>query len=146
MANSKNQFVPGEVRESSEETRYSEVQVSSWLDEAFKDFEKGGGLQDNPHKGKRLAVDDAHQSENYALNSILKNANVLPPWLELQHKIRDEIKKVLDALDSGKQVELETAVFPINEMIKKYNLSCPFPMQKTRIFPEKIRTQYEKWV
>ncbi|ASS75508.1 hypothetical protein CIG75_11295 [Tumebacillus algifaecis] len=145
MSKEKNQFVPSEVRESSEESRYSEIQVSSWIDEAFHDFEKNGGLEGNKHKGKPLAVDDAHHSENYALHSILKNANVLPPWLELQHKIRDEIKAVLDALDSGKQVDLEVAVIPINEKIKKYNMSCPFPMQKTRIFPEKIRKQYEKW-
>ncbi|MFD2171203.1 DUF1992 domain-containing protein [Tumebacillus lipolyticus] len=139
-------FVPAEVREHSEESRYSEMQYSSWLDEAFDDFQKNGGLDNNKYKGKPLVIEQTNQGENGVMNSILKNAKVLPPWLELQHKIRDEIKQLLDQIDSGKTIDLETAVLPINEKIKKYNLMCPFIMQKTRLFPDLIRRQYERWL
>jgi hypothetical protein len=121
-----------------------EKQVNTWIDQAFSDFQKNGGLEGNPWKGKPIPI-QSDRGEGAALNSILKNANVLPPWLELQHEIRDGIKHLLELMPGLPDDHIDTELDKINTKIKKYNNMCPPPLQKVRIFKDLIEKQYDKW-
>ncbi|GAK10542.1 DUF1992 domain-containing protein [Geomicrobium sp. JCM 19039] len=80
------------------------------------------------------------------LNGILKNANYVPPWLEFQHEIRDDIKAVIDEQKMLTESQKEQRLTEVNEKIKKYNRMVPVPsLQKMRIFAESMERQYEKW-
>lgn len=142
MKKKEESHVPGEVRETSLEGTLSEQRYQSWIDSAINDFHKGGGLNDLPGKGKPLNLEKGD-----AFSSILKNANVLPPWIELQHEIRDAIKTVINDLDTNPNLDIQERVSEINKKIAKYNNSVPTSvLQKTRIFPDIIRDQYQKWI
>jgi hypothetical protein len=121
-----------------------ERQHNTWLDQAFSDFQKNGGLEGNPYKGKPIPI-QSDRGEGAALNSILKNANVLPPWLELQHEIRDQIKRLLDLMATLPDDHIDSELTKINDKVKKFNNMCPPPLQKVRIFKDLIEKQYEKW-
>lgn len=133
---------PGEIAENSVSTKLNARRMGSWLDDAFSDCEKNGGLEHLAGKGKPI-----HVPEGDALNSILKNSNFLPSWLELQHEIRDDIRALLrkheaERLPPAAKTELDA----INKKIARYNASVPTPLlQKSRLFPESIRDQLNKW-
>ncbi|HEU4963719.1 MAG TPA: DnaJ family domain-containing protein [Bacilli bacterium] len=137
-------LLPQEVRENAAAT--SEKQFSTWMDKAFSDYEQSGDLEDNPYKGKPLQLDDSHHFDNYAVHTMMKGANIKPPWLELQHKIRDQIKELLILLEQDPDADLDRDIARINEQIKKYNNSVPSPiLQKTRLFRDILPRQYKSW-
>jgi hypothetical protein len=114
------------------------------LDDAYQDFQKNGGMDDNPYKGKPIPIEQGG-SDEAVLNSVLKNANVLPPWLELQKEIRDLIKNLIDKMPALSDPQIDAEVSKVNEKVKKYNNMCPPPLQKTRLFTDTIEKQFEKW-
>lgn len=137
-------LLPQEVRENA--ASGAEKQFQTWMDQAFSDFEKSGEMKDNPYKGKPLQLDDAHHQDNYAVHTMLKGANIKPPWLDLQHKIRDRIKQLLPILEQNPDADIDAEIEQINEQIKKYNNSVPTPLlQKTRLFRDIVQRQYASW-
>lgn len=114
----------------------------SWADEAVREFADRGGFDDLPGKGKPLDIPSGDP-----LQSILKNANFVPPWLELQHKIRDRIGQLIEVADVTSGTEFDQELAEINEMIYKYNQKVPLPMmQKMKITRETMLHQYSKWI
>jgi hypothetical protein len=134
--------VPSEIAEDSVSVKLSARRMNSWLDDAVSDCEKNGGLEHLAGKGKPI-----HVSDGDALNSILKNSNFLPSWLELQHEIRDDIRALLRKHDTERlPPTVKTELDAINKKIVRYNASVPTPLlQKGRLHPESIREQAIKW-
>jgi hypothetical protein len=93
-----------------------------WMDEIFSNYAKSGGMDELPGKGKPLDV-----ANGDALQSVMKEAHVLPSWLELQKKIRSHLEQLLRS-------------------IRTYNSMVPSALlQKGIITKENIRTQWTKW-
>ncbi|MBN3522512.1 DnaJ family domain-containing protein [Paenibacillus apiarius] len=112
-----------------------------WMDEAFANYEKQGGLKDLPGKGKPLDV-----SSGDALSGVLKEANYLPAWLELQHTIRNQIRALVQQMDQGKQEIGEEQFEQINRIIRKYNQLVPNSLlQKGFVSKAHIKEQLAKW-
>lgn len=132
----------GEVYENAASTIVFERKMQHWLDEAIRDCERSGGLDHLDGKGKPVEVPSGD-----GLNSILKNANVLPSWLELQHEIRDDIRALLRRYDSvSRPPSFHKELDAINQKIRKYNMSVPTPiLQKGRLFPETVQKQLQVW-
>jgi hypothetical protein len=115
-----------------------------WLDAAIKEHEQKGGFDNLPFKGQKLSEDTV---KGDLLSNTLKNANVLPPWLELQHEIRDDIGQLVQHMERSPDVaHLEKRFEDINRKIKRYNMMCPGSfMHKSTINADNIRGQHKKW-
>lgn len=134
-------FPNQETEENSAITISRERKQIRWMDEILKESEKNGEFDNLPGKGKPLNV----QSGN-VLNSILKNANILPPWLELQHEIRDDIKKLLDNMNDENINYINCEIEKINKKITEYNNKIPTPiLHKSYISSLDIIKKYSEW-
>lgn len=140
--------LPAEVREDAAETRATLRRQNHWMDEVVQDFEQKGGIHNNPYKGKTLSLEDS-QGEDYYLYKFLKNANVLPYWIELQLKIRNgiaELLKRMDGMEPATQKEADKEIKTINKWIREYNRQCPAPfLQRMTLTRENLREQSKKW-
>lgn len=118
-----------------------------WMEDVVKEHEDM--LDHLPGKGKPLEID----MNADIVSGILKNANVKPPWIELQHEIRDGIQHLLLQLEKQNldqnavhQRLLEEQVVELNRKISRYNEICPHAMlQKPKISLTNIARQFEKW-
>ncbi len=115
------------------------------LDDIFNDYASKGGMDNLKGTGKPLDVPDGD-----VLNSVLKTANYLPPWLELQKQIRASMKDLLEQMnDNPTEVSIsqwEQQIEELNGQIKKYNRSVPNPLlQKGFVSAENIKVKYEQW-
>ncbi|MFK7693470.1 DUF1992 domain-containing protein [Paenibacillus sp. HJGM_3] len=136
------QAMPAQVAEDSAQSIAQVRNLNSYLDQAFQDCMDSGGFDNLAGKGKPITVQDGDP-----LNSMLKNANVLPPWLELQHEIRTRIEKLIKRIELGQSESVtDEEIAAINKQIVRYNISVPTPiLQKGRIFKDTIRDQLERW-
>ncbi|TJY41081.1 DUF1992 domain-containing protein [Cohnella pontilimi] len=118
----------------------STVSVEHWAQQIYNEEMKKGTFEHLPGKGKPMEVPDGDLA-----NSILKNANVLPDWLMLQHEIRDQMQALLNATHpDAKQVERE--LDDINRKIKKYNTMVPsVVLQKRKITKEDMHKLFHLW-
>ncbi|MEF3305933.1 J-domain-containing protein [Paenibacillus sp. GYB003] len=135
--------VGGEVYENAASTIIQERRMQHWIDEAIRDCQKNGGLDHLSGKGKPIDVPTGD-----IMNSILKNANYLPPWLELQHEIRDDIRALLRHCDeaSDDPGSIQTKLDAINKKIARYNTIVPTPvLQKGRLHADSVRRQANSW-
>ncbi|QKG83848.1 DUF1992 domain-containing protein [Kroppenstedtia pulmonis] len=115
------------------------------MEEIYKESEAKGEFRNLPGKGKPIPK---RALEGDLPHHILHNANCLPPWLQLQHEIRDEIEEVVQLLE--KQADRKRIlgnIDAINQKIRQYNQQCPGSfMQKGPISVENVQEQYKKWV
>ncbi|CAM2986082.1 DUF1992 domain-containing protein [Paenibacillus sediminis] len=115
--------------------------IDSIVGEMLNDQMKKGAFDNLPGKGKPIDI-----SSGDVLNSTLKNANVLPNWLALQHEIRDQIAKLL-SIETNDQNVIETELNNINQKIIKYNNMVPSSiLQKRKITKENMKEHYNLWV
>ncbi len=96
-----------EIAEDAAQTISSGRMMGNWLDEIYNDFGKRGGFENLPGKGKSIEI-----KSDDPLTSVLHNANVLPPWLELQHEIRDSMFALMTRLDLDNHAEY---VYELND-------------------------------
>lgn len=116
------------------------------LDEIISKYEQKGGFADLEGKGKPLEI-PFNPSDAYLFNKMLKNANVMPPWLELQHEIRDLIGILLSSMKENQSINIPADLKGINKKIKLYNSKCPIPsLQKPLLTQDTIELQYAKWL
>lgn len=134
--------VSGEVRENAANTIGFERRVQSWIDEAIRDCEQNGGFDKLEGKGKPIEIPTGDP-----LNSVLKNAGYLPPWLELQHEIRDDIRALLRRHDPENETSaIQNELAAINKKIARYNTLVPTPvLQKGRLHADSIKRQAGTW-
>lgn len=141
-----------ELKEDAAQTISHERKMISWMQQAYEDCKQSGGLDDLPGKGKPLNLENGD-----VLNSILKNANYLPQWLELQHEIRDDINLLIEADakhtdglpspgNDNEYKAIQVKVDSINLKIKKYNTLVPsVHLQKGFITLDNAAEKYERW-
>jgi len=104
-----------------------------------------GVFDDNPLKGKPLNFDEdaSLPPEQRIVKKVLKNAGVLPQWMQLEIDIKHEreavvkqkerAQKLLEkaSLESRERVkarlksELKESMGVVNTMILQYNMVCP---------------------
>jgi hypothetical protein len=134
--------VPREVGEDAAGTIARERTQIHWMNQAFQEFEQNGGARELPGFGKPLEV-----SSTDPLNSILKNANYTPPWIELQKEIRQMLIHLLQELEGLSKELAELRLIAINEKITKYNNQVPiYTLQKMPISLDMIQSQVMKWM
>ncbi|RXJ04091.1 DUF1992 domain-containing protein [Anaerobacillus alkaliphilus] len=85
--------------------------------------------------------------EGDVLDRTVKNAGYRPGWVGLQQQIRDRLAKVLPLLENRAlhNEKITQEVEEINILVKKYNSSCPPPMQKMLISIDDIPNQMKRW-
>lgn len=121
----------------------SDKMTHTWMEEIYRDFEERGGMDDLPGKGKPLKLEDGD-----VLSSILKNANYLPPWVELRMEIRGRLLRICNRIEAGEKddAELNRELEEINLNIRKYNQMVPSPLlQRSKVYLETVKTQLDKW-
>lgn len=135
--------IPPTLENADNSSRSSHFDLTNWVDEAYYEFERNGGFSELSGKGKPLPQVD---TKGDPLQAILKNANYLPGWIELQHEIRDAIKKLHSSLEKGRTTSLNEEIEAINVKIIKYNRQVPHAyFQKTRLTSDNLAEQKDKW-
>ncbi|WP_202080621.1 DnaJ family domain-containing protein [Caldalkalibacillus salinus] len=127
-----------------ENSKMVQDRAQTLMDAAFAQAQEKGDFDDLPHKGKKLDL-----SSGDALSNVLKNANYVPGWVDLQQRIRDEIREVVHTLDQQDENHInhiDSRIEEINELIAKYNREVPNPLlQKSKIYRDRIQQQLQKW-
>eukprot|EP00927_Polykrikos_kofoidii_P055007 TRINITY_DN49325_c0_g1_i1.p1 TRINITY_DN49325_c0_g1~~TRINITY_DN49325_c0_g1_i1.p1 ORF type:complete len:168 (-),score=33.80 TRINITY_DN49325_c0_g1_i1:79-582(-) len=98
-------------------------------EQRIKEAQESGALSNLKGSGKPLRDDRPDLSDAEALGAkLLKDANVLPPWMEEQQALQKEITRLDQAAVDGSDVsELVTRV---NDRIRTFNRRCPPRFQK----------------
>ncbi|MFE5322726.1 DnaJ family domain-containing protein [Paenibacillus sp. NPDC056579] len=135
--------LPAETLEDTAVSLSMQRQVQSWVDEAYQEFVKNGGLEHLPGFGKPLEVPTGDVFE-----TIMKNAKVKHPWIMLRQEIKQLMELTLELIDSGAAPELvEEQVTVINDYIKELNLQAPsLSLHRKRVTAGTLREQYEQWL
>ncbi len=98
-----------------------------------------GKFDDLPGKGKPLRLeDDRHLPQDIRLaHKILKNANCLPPELEIRKEILT-IEELLDGIRDTK--EKYRQIKKLNYLIMKLNMSRrgPMDLEKNQVYYERL--------
>ncbi|WHX98201.1 DUF1992 domain-containing protein [Neobacillus sp. DY30] len=75
-----------------------------------------------------------------------KDAGYLPPFVALQKEIRNDMSKLLNAIEGGStEEEINHLIDEINVKVKKYNIECPSSMQKMLVSLEDIELHTKIW-
>ena len=109
------------------------------IEQRIKEAQEKGDFDDLPGSGKPLVIeDDAHIPEDLRLaHKILKNADFLPPELQLKKEIRqmeDMLEKIPDEKEKYRQIK------KINYKIMQLNMAgkgSPL-LEETQIYFSKI--------
>lgn len=139
--------VPSEapVQESPSKPDHFRKTGSDWMDEVIAEEREKGNLDHLPGLGKPLHLYKENSMEAI-VNDVLKTAHFLPPWIQLQHEIRDAIAELLTKAQTSDPRSIQHDIHEINQKINKYNRICPIPhLQKVQITSETMYAQYEKW-
>ena len=116
-------------------------QYTDLIDEAVREFERGGGLEHVKGKGKPLQL-----ATGNPLYGVLKTAGVKPPWLQLQHDIRDALRELLKEVRLGTAVRAEERLQDINRTISRYNRIVPhYTMQRAPVRLAELDEQLKTW-
>lgn len=112
-----------------------------WIDELVRDAEARGDFGDLPGKGQPLHLDDSIDM----VTRVMKAANILPPWIDLQREIARDLARILTQMQSGQNVDDE--IQKVNGKIARYNQICPASfLQRSWVTPDNIARQYrERW-
>ncbi|MFC3771321.1 DnaJ family domain-containing protein, partial [Paenibacillus sp. GCM10012303] len=90
------------------------------MDEAIEECALNGGLDHLKGNGEPIPIPDGD-----VLSSVLKQANVLPPWLELQHEIRNDLRAYVSSGRVNPPAPSESAdLDAINRKISRYNMNA----------------------
>ncbi len=115
------------------------------IDDKIKSAQESGAFDNLKNHGKPLPDDGEPNGEDWLANHLLRQAGVLPTWLQLRTEIYHERPRVLDALheyeserakrdpfnirDSAILVRLEERYIEcatqVNKKIDEHNLRCP---------------------
>ncbi|WP_340371870.1 DnaJ family domain-containing protein [Peribacillus sp. FSL E2-0218] len=118
----------------------------NWMDQIFRDYEKDGGLKNNPGFGKPLPESalSGNMYDNFL--SKAKDAGFLPLWIKWQKEIREELSEIVRLRKTNvENRQLTSQIERINEKVRTYNAICPPKMQRREIEWETIESQFEKW-
>ncbi|WP_169713723.1 DUF1992 domain-containing protein [Paludifilum halophilum] len=113
------------------------------MEELIKEHEKKGGFDKLPGKGKPI---DAKYLKGDVFTGIIKHNHVLPPWLELQHEIRDAIRGLFTQMERKEDVDLPNEIRTINQKILHYNKIVPRSiLRKSVLRTDNISECLKEW-
>jgi len=107
-----------------------------WISEVVREMEERGDFRDLPGKGKPLDLpDDGLTDPAEAMaNRLLKQADILPEWIELQKQIRAELNWLRQ---HRADPDFPPRLAAVNKLIDRYNLLVPtVNLQLPRARPE----------
>lgn len=116
------------------------------IDQIIKDSKMDEEVKHNPGFGKpfpnRFFSGDVYSN----FLNIAKEAGYLPPWINLQKEIKEEIALTLKMMkQNAMESNIKDAMDEINVKIAKYNEACPPSMQRGKISLENIADRYKIW-
>jgi hypothetical protein len=115
--------------------------VHDLVGEIYNEQLKNGAFDNLPGKGKPMEIPSGDIT-----NSILKNANIIPDWLTLQHEIRDQLRNLLTFHNDDLKI-IERELIEINKKIMSYNNKVPSTyLQKRKILRDNMEQQLQHWV
>jgi hypothetical protein len=115
--------------------------VHDWVGEIYNEQLKNGAFDNLPGKGKPIEI-----LSGDITNSVLKNANILPDWLTLQHEIRDQLRNLLHSINNDNENIIERELLEINKKITRYNNRVPSTiLQKQKITRNNLEQQFQLW-
>lgn len=87
--------------------------IGRWL----RDKKNQKALKNNPSKGKRLDHDEYFKipEDQRMLMHVLKNANYLPPAVQLMKKIKDKEEELKQTCDTHKKEELKCQIICLQQ-------------------------------
>lgn len=105
----------------------------SWVDEQIEAAMARGDFDRLPGRGRPLQLDDNPlESGHWLEHHIMKNAGVLPAWVELDREIRAEVA-ALRRMPRGAAGQAER-IAAVNAKIDRFNLLVPaLSLQKPRL-------------
>ncbi len=115
------------------------------IDEKIKSAQESGAFDNLKNHGRPLPDDGEPDGEDWLANHLLRQAGVLPTWLQLRKEIYNERPRVLDALNEYESERSRRDPFDIrdsailarleeryveraseaNKKIDEHNLRCP---------------------
>lgn len=133
---------PRDVLENRDAMDSIERQKEGWANDAYEQFVQNGGLERLAGIGKPLVVptDDV-------LDTILRNANVDPPWIMLKKEIGSNMAKVIQLLDKTPAApEIDALLSELNKQIIELNALAPSrSLHRHLISRHNVREQYQRW-
>ncbi len=111
----------------------------------LREYGKTGGMNNLKGQGKPLSDDYLTGDVFQHFQKIAKDAGFKPPWLKLQHEIRDEIQEIASLKKSGQLEGLQFRITKANEKIIAYNKACPPPLQKGPVGLSSIENAIQYW-
>ncbi|WP_248929644.1 DUF1992 domain-containing protein [Paenibacillus hamazuiensis] len=135
--------LPADTLEDKEAKLAAENRLRSWVDEAYEEFEKRGGFDNLPGKGKPLEVPTGDVWE-----SILKQANVPPPWILLRQEVKKGMEEMLELLQrTPEHPHIDELIAEINKQIEELNRQAPsLSLHRRKVTRETIAAEYGRWV
>lgn len=119
-----------------------ERQKEDWARDAYQQFVEKGGLDRLPGLGKPLVVPTGD-----ILDTILRNANVDPPWIMLRKEIGKNMAGVIRLLDKApSDPEIDALLSDLNKQIIELNALAPSrSLHRHLISRENVREEYQRW-
>lgn len=135
--------LPKETLEDVDLLAAAELSKRSAADEAYEEFVRKGGVDLLPGKGKPLVVPTGDIME-----TIMRQANVPPPWIMLRRELQGQLKKAAELLhDSPQDPEIDELIRTINEKIDLLNSRAPgLSQHRKKITRNNLQEQLEKWI
>jgi hypothetical protein len=134
--------LPKETLEDTDVLLAAERQTRQWADEAYEEFVKKGGLEHLAGFGKPLEVPTGD-----ILTTILRQANVAPPFIMLRREIQANAKAALQLLERDPaNPEIDELLGDINKQITELNHQAPsLSLHRRKVNRDNLREQMEKW-
>ncbi|WP_281890311.1 DnaJ family domain-containing protein [Paenibacillus sp. YYML68] len=134
--------LPREALEDRDILLAHEMEKQGWVDDAYQQFVSKGGLERLPGFGKPLVVPTSD-----ILETVLRNANVDPPWIMLRKEIGAKMELALRLMDkSAAHPELDGLLADLNKHIVELNSLAPSStLHRTLLSRDSLRAQYERW-
>lgn len=120
----------------------AEMRKRRTVDEAYEQFVQSGGLDLLPGKGKPLVVPTGDIME-----TILRQANVVPPWILLGREIRDLLEQAAGKLRQGAEdAEIDELLHSANEQIAHMNSRAPgLSLHRKKVTRDTLLRELERW-
>ncbi|NEN85820.1 DUF1992 domain-containing protein [Paenibacillus elgii] len=134
--------LPKETLEDQDAMLAAQKERQSWIDEAYEDFVKNGGLEHLPGFGKPLTVPTGD-----AWSSLLKQAKVEHPWVMLRKEIGSLMEKAINRMaKSSFDPEIDALIEDANKQIAELNRQAPsLSLHRSRISRDNLHEQYDRW-
>ncbi|ALS24273.1 DUF1992 domain-containing protein [Paenibacillus naphthalenovorans] len=134
--------LPKETLEDRDVIAVAQAEIQRRVDDAYEEFVRSGGLERLPGIGKPLEVPTGD-----ILSSILRQANVQPPWLVLLKEIRANMEAAMELMKkSPGDPEIDALLADTNKQIAELNHQAPsLTLHRKKVTRANLREQYECW-